>query len=131
MNEVLDRIIRESGEMWSGWRDRTANPVLVKLDEAAPGKLFELTLPPNEGHPFWRINERGMTPEEVESFLAWKADHRRQPEMTRIGGVVSEGEGHPVRGFIFNGRAPGRWVASCEGFGPKAAPYEPAAERVI
>lgn len=115
MNVTLNRMIHESGEIWSDGRDRTANPVLVKLDEIVPGKLFELTLPKGEDHPYWRVVERDMTTDEVTAFNAWYASLIRQPK--HIGELMSED--HPIRGYIFNGRMGNQWARSAEGFGLK------------
>lgn len=113
MNEVLDRIIKQSGEMWEAARPRQDSPVLVKLANGA-GNVYELTLPKGEGHPFWRVNERGLTPDEAEEFFH-STRSSKGPEW-EMGGLAPMGDGvyMHTRAFIYNGRWENRWMPSVE-----------------
>lgn len=111
--EVLDRIIKQSGEMWEQVRPRQNSPVLVKLDNE-DGMVFELTLPEGEGHPFWRINERKLRPDEFEDFHNSRMRHWT-PEWV-MGGLtpLSDGVYILTRGYIYNGRAAYKWSPTIE-----------------
>lgn len=70
MDETLDRIIKQSGGMWAETADRTQTPVLLVPNIVRGEKVFELTLPVGEGHPFWRVNERALTEDEYKELSA-------------------------------------------------------------
>ena len=122
MNETLDRIIKQSGAMWEAARSRTEvfDAVLVKLSPGASGNVFELTLPPNEHHPFWRVNERAMTAGEEEYLHTLLRQHGASNSrwLFHVGNFDPEprddGTMYRVRALIYNGRKEHGWLPSTE-----------------
>lgn len=110
-NETINRMIEESGEMWASMRDRTVSPVLVKVDHRPTAFAYELTLPKGEGHPFWRVSERELTPEESSLFEAF-----RRERVYALGDLINHNEGSyfRVRAYVFNGRKEGAWDISVD-----------------
>ncbi len=115
MNEALNKIIHDSGKDWETQRDRSKSPLLFKFDTDPDGKVFELSLPKGEGHPFWRVIERGMTPEERTSFVEFSRPWRGS-SCYPVGSYLmpDEAKKMPVRGYIFNGRTPDVWMTSVD-----------------
>jgi hypothetical protein len=112
MNETLDKLIKQSGEMWAGVRDRTQSPLLLSLSGDWRGKVFELSLPEGEGHPFWRINERQLTSEESETFgQAIGVRCQRIGDLMQVVGESVNGAAPYMRvcAYIFNGRKYNEW----------------------
>jgi hypothetical protein len=109
MNEMLDRIIKQNGEMWADVRDRTDSPVLLSLTGRPLDKVYELTLPKGEGHPFWRISERHLTTEEAADLQAQKTRMRYEVGDLQLAARIGmEGYFALVQAYVFNGRVP-RW----------------------
>jgi hypothetical protein len=117
MNQIVERMIKESGEMWEAARDRTypGNAVLIRLDTPT---VYELTLPKNEHHPFWRVNERPLEPDEYTAYrLAWV-----EGNLHGIGDMIDmrdmrdmrDGIFYRTRAHVYNGRAAHRWNDSME-----------------
>lgn len=110
MNETIKWIIEDSGEMWAAARDRTTSPVLVQVSDGTRGNVFELSLPPGEGHPFWRVSERPLTEDEREKFRAFRAR-----KVYGIGDLMRVSDGYfRVRAFVYNARQQDAWNIGCD-----------------
>jgi hypothetical protein len=112
MNEQIDQLIKQNGERWAAGHNRTVIPVTISLNlHFTGGRVFDLTLPPNESHPNWRINEREMTSEESAELI----EKYRERNVERIGALIPiyDGKYFRVRAHIRNGRANG-WANSVE-----------------
>lgn len=63
-DDAINRAIEQRGETWADGVDRTQTAVLLTTDCARGAEVGEMTLPPGEGHPYWRVRKRPMTEEE-------------------------------------------------------------------
>jgi hypothetical protein len=112
-NETVKTMIEESGEMWEAMRDRINSPVLIQVDEQPSAFAYELSLPAGEHHPFWRVLERELTPEEDASriaFLSRGTTYRLSDLMSRD----VKGSYFRVRAYVFNGRREAEWDISVD-----------------
>jgi hypothetical protein len=110
MQEEISHQIEQNGERWAACMDRTQMPVILALSNCPGCPVWELTLPPNEPHPFWRIHERVLTEEE--------AGEMKVANLQRIGsifGALTEGmqEVWLIRAYVKNGRGT-NWTNSAE-----------------
>jgi hypothetical protein len=115
MNDAAKRFLDEMGEIYAAEDDRDVSPILFKADDENGGKIFELSLPKGEPHPYWRIREREMTPDEVASLT------RKKEEQPKTLGREFWGVGSPifdtqfqVRGYVYNARQRNKWNLSVE-----------------
>lgn len=114
---VLDRLIKQSGQMWAEVRDRTRHPVLLSLDGDWRGKVFELSLPDGEGHPFWRIREHQLTPAESHEFGEAQTRLRYHiGDLMQLTGEEVEGFAPYMRvcAYVFSGRKADEWNVCTE-----------------
>jgi hypothetical protein len=111
-NETVKKLIEESGEMWEAMRDRISSPVLIQVDEQPSAFAYELSLPAGEHHPFWRVLERELTPEEDASRMRFL-----ESGAYRFGDLMSrdvKGSYFRVRAYVFNGRREAEWDISVD-----------------
>lgn len=111
-NETVKKLIEESGEMWEAVRDRENSPVLLQVPEQPTGCVYELSLPAGENHPFWRVLERELTPEEGASRMRFL-----ESGAYRFGDLMSrdvKGSYFRVRAYVFNGRREAEWDISVD-----------------
>jgi hypothetical protein len=109
MNDAVNRFIQEMGAVYASEGDRDVSPILFKADDEPDGMIFELTLPKGESHPYWRVRERQMTPQEVTGIAAWK-DTKVLEGAWHIKTLV--GSEFRVRGYVYNARERGKWNLS-------------------
>lgn len=114
MNEAVNRFIQETGEVYAEQDDRDVSPILFKADDEPMGSVFELTLPKGEPHPYWRVREREMVPEEVAGLATMKAgDHSVfAGKQWGIGSIL--GSDFKVRGYVYNARVRNAWNLSVD-----------------
>lgn len=114
MNEAVSRFLDEMGAIYAAEGDRDTSPILFKADDINGGKVFELSLPKGEPHPYWRVHEREMTPDEVVGLVREKTNRvsvfQRRP--WSIGATV--GDEYKVRGYVYNARVRNEWNLSGE-----------------
>jgi len=112
MNKVIEGQIEQNGERWAQTMDRTRIPVLLTLSRCPGATVWELTLPPNEPHPFWRVHERELTEEEAAEMKMVGCLHRVG---SLIGNHLDTGihEAWLVKALVKNGRKT-EWTNSVE-----------------
>lgn len=108
MNEAVKRFLDEMGVEYAERGDCDTSPILFKADNENAGTLFQLSLPKNEPHPYWRVRERDMTADEVMQLVHEKV----------FGGLKSIGsmmtDEYKVRGYVFNARIRNKWNLSVD-----------------
>lgn len=115
MNEAVNRFIEEMGAVYAEEGDRDVSPILFKADNESAGMLFELTLPKGEPHPYWRVREREMTPEQVTSLASLKATYSDSPpESNSLKVGMALGSSWKIRGYVYNARERGVWNLSVD-----------------
>lgn len=124
MNDVVKRFLDEMGAGYAEDGDRDISPILFKADDVNGGTLFELSLPKGEPHPYWRVREREMTPDEVVSLMQEKSNNALlfRSGLWGTGPVQTWGVGstvpdthYRVRGWVFNARVRNEWNLSVDG----------------
>jgi hypothetical protein len=99
-DEEVGRVIEARGEMWdTELVDRRQVPVMLATEIRCGAEVVELTLPPGEPHPYWRVDRRQMTDEDC---LAWERD---KPSYS-IGSYLKMADGKFLRidYYVKNGR---------------------------
>lgn len=115
MNEAVKRFLDEMGGMYAEQGDRDTSPILFKANDENGGTLFELSLPKGEPHPYWRVREREITPDEVVALIQEKADRARLFDDKPWGiGAAITGTEYRVRGYVYNARARNEWNLSVD-----------------
>jgi hypothetical protein len=115
MNEAVKRFLDEMGQLYAAEGDRDVSPILFKADDENDGKVFELSLPKGEPHPFWRVRERKITPNEIRSLVQKKTEQPRTlgREFWGVGSAIFDSQ-FRVRGYVYNARQRNRWNISIE-----------------
>lgn len=113
MNEAVQRFLNEMGAIYAEECDRDTSPILFKADDKNGGMVFELSLPKGEPHPYWRVREREMMPDEVAALTQTKKERGDIP--WTIGSIIISGLCYRVRGFVYNARLPNKWNLSVDG----------------
>jgi hypothetical protein len=111
MNEAVNRFIQEMGAIYAAEGDRDTSPILFKADDMNSGTVFELSLPKGEGHSFWRVRERELTPDEVAALTQEKKNRAYMPWI--IGSTMPD-EDYRVRGYVYNARCRNKWNVSVD-----------------
>lgn len=121
-NETVKKLIDESGRMWEAVRDRVGSPVLLQAPDQPTNHVYELSLPPREKHPFWRVSERELTPDEDAARMAFL-----RGGAYRLGDLMAMDNGSylRVRAYVFNGRRDRGWDISVERVSIKVVSCEP------
>lgn len=113
MNDAVNRFLDEMGERYAADGNRDISPILFKADDGNGGMVFELSLPKGEPHPYWRVREREMIPDEVAALMQTKKERGDIP--WTIGSIIISGLCYRVRGFVYNARLPNKWNLSVDG----------------
>lgn len=114
MNDAVNRFIQEVCGVYAEEGDRDVSPILFKADDEPLGTLFELTLPKGEPHPYWRVREREMTPDEAAALAKMKASGHIiiKGMQWAIGSIL--GSDFKVRGYVYNARVRNDWNLSVD-----------------
>lgn len=113
MDEVIDRMIKDSGEMWWIVRARNDSPVLITKEVVRGATVWELTMEEGAKHPYWTIHERSLTDDEWREL----GNNRGITPIGTIYPIASSDYKHRiVRAYIKNGRMPAMsgWTISTE-----------------
>jgi hypothetical protein len=109
-NETVKTLIEESGEMWEAVRDRVNSPVLLQVPDQPAGYVYELSVPAGEKHPFWRVSERELSPEEDMNRQSFISDAYSSGTL-----LPTDGSSYfRVRAYVFNGRRDSQWDISVD-----------------
>lgn len=112
MHDAVKRFLDDMGAIHAEQGNRDVSPILFKADDEDGGKLFELSLPKGEPHPYWRVREREMTPDEIVALVQEKKDRAHMP--WAVGSTISDRQ-YRVRGYVYNARIPNKWNLSVDG----------------
>lgn len=114
MNQAVKRFLDEMGAIYAEENDRDISPILFKADDENGGKIFELTLPKGEPHPYWRVREREMTSDEVAALIEKKMQHMKLFGTAWGVCFILPDTQYKVRGYVYNARQRNKWNFSVD-----------------